>query len=76
MMDMLQYQDAGKVVQRELMTAYYRDLEEGEGPVAYLFVPGNVVEILRAFDIRPVFPEINALQCGVKRTAGDNIQRA
>jgi benzoyl-CoA reductase subunit B len=73
---MLQYQDAGKVVQRELMTAYYKDLDEGEGPVAYLFVPGNVVEILRAFDIRPVFPEINALQCGVKRTAGDNIQRA
>ncbi len=72
----LRHQDAGKVVQRELMGGYYRDLENGEGPVAYLFVPGNVVEVLRPFGFRAVYPEINALQCGVKKVAGDNILRA
>lgn len=73
---MLEHKDAGKVVQRELMQAYYRDLETGAGPVAYFFVPGNVVEVLRPFGFRPVYPEINALQCGVKKVAGANIQRA
>ncbi len=72
----LKLKDAGKVVQRKLMGAYYSDLEKTDGPIAYLFVPGNVVEVLRPFGFRPVYPEINALQCGVKRVAGDNILKA
>jgi benzoyl-CoA reductase subunit B len=72
----LEQRDAGKVMQRQLMGSYYRDLEQGEGPVAYLFVPGNVVELLRPFGFRAVYPEINALQCGVKKVAGENILKA
>ncbi|MFQ5837849.1 MAG: benzoyl-CoA reductase subunit B, partial [Thermoplasmata archaeon] len=72
----LKQKDAGKAMQREMMSSYYRSLEQGEGPVAYLFIPGNVVEVLRPFGIRPVYPEINALQCGIKRVAGENILKA
>ncbi len=33
-----------------------------------VFVMGNAIEILRAFDFQLVFPEINSLQTGVKRS--------
>src|SRR3990170_4317044 len=73
------HQDAGRNLQKELLGAYYSELstanERGQ-PVAYLFVPGNVVELLRVFDFACVYPEINALQCGIKKVAGPNILRA
>ena len=36
-------------------------------PSAYLMISGNCVEILRCFDILPVFPEINALQLAIRK---------
>src|SRR3990170_5015947 len=72
-------QDAGKTLQRDMLAKYYGALEtaneKGE-PVAYLFIPGNIVELTRCFDFHAVYPEINALQCGIKKVAGDNIVRA
>jgi benzoyl-CoA reductase subunit B len=72
-------QDAGKTLQRDMLAKYYGALEtaneKGE-PVAYLFIPGNIVELTRCFDFHAVYPEINALQCGIKKVAGDNIIRA
>ena len=44
--------------------------ERGQ-PVAYIFVMGNAVEILRAFGFELVFPEINSLQTGVRKAAPD-----
>jgi benzoyl-CoA reductase subunit B len=73
------YQDAGKHLQRELLGRYYADLakaKERDELVAYLFVPGNVVEIPRVFGVHAVFPEINALQCGIKKAAGPLILKA
>ena len=36
---------------------------------AYTFVPGNLTELLHAFDVLPVLPEINALQSGMRGKA-------
>ncbi|HVB61030.1 MAG TPA: 2-hydroxyacyl-CoA dehydratase family protein [Ktedonobacteraceae bacterium] len=44
--------------------------------VAYIFVMGNAIEILRAFDFEMVFPEINSLQSGVRKVSGDFIAKA
>ena len=39
--------------------------ESGEKNV-YTFVPGNLTELLRSFDLLPVLPEINALQSAMR----------
>jgi len=71
--------DLGKTLQRDMLAKYYGALEtanEDGVPVAYLFIPGNIVELTRNFGFLPVYPEINALQCGIKKVAGENIIRA
>ncbi len=40
-------------------------------PAAYVFVMGSLAEILHAFDIRLVFPEIHALNTAVRHQAAD-----
>ena len=40
--------------------------ETGE-KVVYTFVPGNLTELMRSFDLLPVLPEINALQSGMRK---------
>ena len=49
--------------------------ERGE-PTAYVFVMGSIAEILRAFDIHLVFPEINSLQTAVRRVAHEYLNTA
>ncbi len=49
--------------------------ERGQ-PVAYVFVMGNAVEILRVFGFELVFPEINSLQTGVRKAAPDFLAKA
>ena len=49
--------------------------ERGQ-PVAYIFVMGNAVEILRVFGFELVFPEINSLQTGVRKAAPDFLAKA
>ncbi len=44
--------------------------------VAYVFVMGNAIEILRAFGFEMVFPEINSLQTGVRKAAPDFLAKA
>ena len=45
-------------------------------PAAYVFVMGSMAEVLRAFDLQVVFPEINSLQTAVRRVAGDYLAQA
>jgi len=55
---------------RNIMTDWMADLKEAiDNPVpsAYLMISGNCVEILRCFDILPVFPEVNALQLAIRK---------
>ncbi|TAH39456.1 MAG: benzoyl-CoA reductase subunit B [Planctomycetota bacterium] len=73
------HQGAGQRIQKDLLTRWYRQLEEAPGrgeKVAYLFISGNIGELLQAFGMRLVYPEVNALQCGIKKAAGANILAA
>lgn len=73
------HQGAGQRIQKGLITEWYKDLENapkvGE-KVAYLFISGNIGELLQACGMHLVYPEVNALQCGIKKVAGDNILAA
>ncbi len=44
--------------------------------IAYVFVMGSLAEVLQAFGIRMVFPEINALQTAVRRVAHEYLNAA
>ncbi|MBI4716953.1 MAG: 2-hydroxyacyl-CoA dehydratase [Planctomycetes bacterium] len=57
---------------RDIMTGWMTQLKEAthDGtPAGYLMISGNCVEILRCFDILPVFPEINALQLAIRKNS-------
>ena len=65
--------------QKEMIAGYFKRLsrarEAGE-PVVYTFVPGNLAELMGAFGVAPVLPEINALQSGMRRKSAEYIARA
>ncbi len=67
----MQYQGRMHQLQRELIGRYYaeatRAAATGEPKVAYLLVSGNPVELLRAMDMLPIYPEINDLQLAVRK---------
>ncbi len=63
----------------ELFRQWFADLNrtaaEG-GAAAYVFVMGSLCEVLRAFDLPVVFPEINSLQMAVRRVAHEYLNIA
>lgn len=64
------YEDPVHESSRSLMSSYYDDLARAQSdgrPTGYLMISGNCVEILRALDILPVFPEVNALQMAIRK---------
>ncbi len=66
-----------RVEGQALLKQWYAGLEdanERREPVANVFVMGNAIEILRAFDFRLVFPEINSLQTGVRKTSAEYLR--
>ncbi len=74
------YQGQIHLLQKEMMGRYFERLtraaEHGEGKAAYMLISGNPVELIEAFDLIPVYPEINALQLAVKKVALPFIQKA
>ncbi|HET8567379.1 MAG TPA: 2-hydroxyacyl-CoA dehydratase family protein [Candidatus Limnocylindria bacterium] len=74
------YQGTVHELQKELMGTYYRqltDIAEGKpGKTAQLLIAGNPVELLRTFDLIPVYPEVNALQLAVRKVSLPLIQKA
>ncbi len=65
-----QYQGEVHHHSKRIMTEYYEALGRAsqEGlPTAALMIAGNCVEILRAFDIHVIFPEVNALQLAIRK---------
>jgi benzoyl-CoA reductase subunit B len=52
------------------------DVAEANGQAAYVFVMGSMAEVLRAFDLPTVFPEINSLQTAVRRVAHEYLNEA
>ncbi len=54
----------------QMFKSWFQDLgqaSELDQPCAYVFVMGSIAEILRCFDFRIVFPEINSLQSAVRK---------
>lgn len=77
--DKFKFQGVGRDYQKKLLTEWYERLQSAHDDgrkVAYLFVPGNIAEFLRVFDFELVFPEINALQCGVRKISGNYILKS
>ncbi len=71
--------DSSMELQKRLIAGHYHALAEAPSTgdkVVYTFVPGNLTELLRAFDVLPVLPEINALQSGMRQLSGKYIQEA
>jgi len=71
--------DRSMLLQKEMIAGLYDSLarapEENRKNV-YTFVPGNLTELIRSFDILPVLPEINALQSGMRGLSGAYIAEA
>jgi benzoyl-CoA reductase subunit B len=67
------------VIQKEMISKLFKDLsiaKETGKKVVYTFVPGNLSELIHAFDMLPVYPEINALQSGMRKKSGGYIKEA
>jgi benzoyl-CoA reductase subunit B len=60
---------------REWFAALGQAPERGQ-PAAYVFVMGSFNELLLAFGMAPVFPEINSLQMAVRRVAHEYLNEA
>jgi benzoyl-CoA reductase subunit B len=60
---------------REWFTSLTEAPQRGQ-PAAYVFVMGSFNELLLAFDMAPVFPEINSLQMAVRRVAHEYLNEA
>ena len=66
---------AGQRLVNQWLANIHTAPERGQ-PVAYVFVMGNAIEILRTFGFELVFPEINSLQTGVRKAAPDFLAKA
>jgi benzoyl-CoA reductase subunit B len=61
--------DTSQLRQKKMLAEHFERLaraEETGEKSAYTFVPGNLTELIRSFDLLPVLPEINALQSGMR----------
>ncbi|HEY7820886.1 MAG TPA: benzoyl-CoA reductase subunit B [Vicinamibacteria bacterium] len=61
--------DESQLRQKKMLADHFARLaraEETGDKSVYTFVPGNLTELIRSFDLLPVLPEINALQSGMR----------
>ncbi|CAN5197335.1 2-hydroxyacyl-CoA dehydratase subunit D [soil metagenome] len=67
------------VIQKEMLAGLFKELStanETGKKVVYTFVPGNLTELILSFDMLPVYPEINALQSGMRKKSAAYIREA
>ncbi|MCC6476407.1 benzoyl-CoA reductase subunit B [bacterium] len=67
------------VKQKQMLADHFMALSEAPmtgRKVCYTFVPGNLTELITAFDMLPVYPEINSLQSGMRQRSRDFIREA
>jgi benzoyl-CoA reductase subunit B len=65
--------------QKQMLAEHFMALSqvrETGKKVVYTFVPGNLTELIQTFDMLPVYPEINALQSGMRQKSRDYIREA
>jgi benzoyl-CoA reductase subunit B len=71
--------DESMILQKNMLTRYFDELaqvKESGKKVVYTFVPGNLSELILSFDMLPVYPEINALQSGMRKRSMQFIHEA
>ncbi len=71
--------DQSMLKQKEMIADHFTKLstaKESGRKVVYTFVPGNLTELLHAFDLLAVYPEINALQSGMRKKSGAYVTEA
>ncbi len=67
------------VIQKDMLANLFKELstaKETGKKVVYTFVPGNLTELILSFDMLPVYPEINALQSGMRKKSASYIKEA
>ncbi len=67
------------VRQKQMLADHFEAVSQAKETgkkIVYTFVPGNLTELIYAFDMLPVYPEINALQSGMRRRSRDFIRSA
>src|ERR1022692_2364636 len=67
------------VIQKDMLAKQFHDLSKAKElgkKVVYTFVPGNLTELILSFDMLPVYPEINALQSGMRKKSASYIKEA
>ena len=67
------------IKQKQMLADHFMALShvrETAKKVVYTFVPGNLTELIYTFDMLPVYPEINALQSGMRKKSHDYIREA
>ena len=67
------------ILQKDMVEGLFNDLakvKETGKKVCYTFVPGNLSELIRTFDMLPVYPEINALQSAMRKKSAAYIKEA
>ena len=67
------------ILQKEMLGNLFTELstaKQNRKKVVYTFVPGNLIELILALDMLPVYPEINALQSGMRKRSGSYIKDA
>jgi len=73
------HKDDSQLRQKRMIAEHFTRLarapQTGEKCV-YTFVPGNLTELVRSFDLLPVLPEINALQSGMRGKSREYISIA
>ena len=71
--------DDSMVKQKEMMAAHYDRLtsvpQTGE-KVCATFVPGNLNELIKCFDLLNNLPEVNAIQSGLRKQSGAYVLEA
>jgi benzoyl-CoA reductase subunit B len=73
------HKDPSMERQKAMLANYFVKLSQAREvgqKVAYTFVPGNLTELLTTAGMLPVYPEINALQSGMRQKSGDYIREA
>jgi benzoyl-CoA reductase subunit B len=67
------------ILQKNMLAGYFDEVSEAQEKgrkVVYTFVPGNLTELIRSFDMIPIYPEINALQNGMRKRSDAYIAEA
>ena len=67
------------ILQKEMTNSLFDELaraRETGKKVCYTFIPGNLSELIRTFDMLPVYPEINALQSAMRKKSAAYIKEA